>query len=513
MGTGLRPSGRWVKRVRTRPIAGALLGLLLAASLPTALAQDDVREDIASRSGVPVTFYGHIFDVTTGSPMPMNTQFPINEDDFSRGFGGSCGSRMGVPLSPNEDGSNMDCGNDTLTANFWYTTAGFVQVKNADEWGSDYGKFHNERGQTKDIYLDTSTPITATYWMSADFQGWPVAACGVMCVNWDPGVLQDWVVEAWVWHASLGNWSEDPSLPPDMGVVISRDPAATLVAHGKTEPIDMQSFDGTIPAVGAKTVYDFNVELAYDAAFVSAGGVMPYDENVIVEFQWYQETDGDQYIILPPTGAAWNVNAGEDFPPKVVFPVRNPMDVELVYPRFVHDKLVVLGIINTPWGSYDIDRELTRMVVKDGKGNVVPVDPALVTDTLDSSVAHGGHYKPINATWVWDYQAQGLAPGDYTVTVETTNFQHSYTTSTTAAFTINAEGLGEASEAGRSGIQSFTDAELRAFQEASGGGASAAPTSSTPPDDDGGKGSPAPALPLAVAALAAVLLLRRRRRA
>ncbi len=62
MGTGLRPSGRWVKRVRTRPIAGALLGLLLAASLPTALAQDDVREDIASRSGVPVTFYGHIFD-------------------------------------------------------------------------------------------------------------------------------------------------------------------------------------------------------------------------------------------------------------------------------------------------------------------------------------------------------------------------------------------------------------------------------------------------------------------
>lgn len=491
-------------------------GLLLLPSAaigqdPPVASSEQTREEILKQPGQPITFYSHIFGFGTGSPMPMNTQFPAGEADYSIGTASGCGTPPPAPAGTLEQtGQRPSC--DTWASNhqLWYSTAGFVQVKTAEAWGGDYSLFHNERGMTKDVYLDTSQKPVSTYYMSADFHGWLVALCVVMCWNWDPGYFQDWVVESWLWHAPLGELHSNASEEPDMGPVVNREASAYLLAHGKTEPFGMMSLDPSIPT-GQQTVWPFVAEMEWEPDFLATDGRIPNTSNIVMEFRWYQETNGQRYILGVPGAPApnWNVNSGEDYPANVVLPVRNPIDVELVYPQFIHEKLVILSVINTPWGSYDIDPEMVKLTVKDASGNVVPFKDGTLTRVFEQSVSHAGHYQPIKPTWVWDYKAQGLKPGDYSVNVQVTNFQHSVTTDTTGLFTINADGGGEA-QAGQSGIQTIKG-NLHAGHEGTAADPNAASSSSstapTPQKESAGLALPA----LAVATLAAGLALRRRR--
>ncbi|HJQ93268.1 MAG TPA: hypothetical protein VJ874_03160, partial [Candidatus Thermoplasmatota archaeon] len=392
---------------------------------------------------------------------------------------------------------------------------GFVQVKTAEEWGGDYGLFHNERGLTKDIYIDTSKTARGLYHMSADFHGWPVAACVAACWNWDPGTFQDWTVEATIWHASLGDLHSNASDEPDISEVVGRGAGAYKVANGVSPSIDMMSFDSTVPVVGGKTVWPFHINFTWDPDFMATGGRIPKENNLIVEWEWYQLTEnpaGGQNLYITGTnalGIVWNVNSGEDYPSHVVLPVRNPLDVELVYPQFIHGKLVVLSVINTPWGSYDIDPARLSLVVRDSSGNPVPFKDGTLQQVLEQSVAHAGHYQPIKPTWVWDYAAQGLKPGDYTVTVEIPNFQHSVLASTEASFTIQEDGAGTATE-GRSGLQTLKG-NLHAGHEGTAADPNAPGNATGGADDGGSKDSPSLAVAPALAALVALALLRRRR--
>lgn len=497
----------------------ALLACLfvMAMALPSALGQDapvadakQTREDILKQPGQLITFYAHIFSHGQESPMPMNTQFPAGEADYSIGEAGGCGTPPPAPegVVPHAAGDD-DCMTWTRNDQMWYTTAGFVQVKSADEWGG-YDEFHNERGLTKDVFVDLTQKPVSTYYMSADFHGWLVTLCQAMCWNWDPGMFQDWVVESWMYHAPLGPLHQNASEQPDMSKVIDHAPEAVLMAHCKTEPMDMVSLDPTVPT-GQQTVWPFPCTMEWDPGFAATDGSVPVTDNIVMEFRWYQETNGQKYILGYATAFPnWNVNSGEDFPANVVLPVRNPIDVELVYPQFIHDKLVILSVINTPWGSYDIDPALIKLTVKDASGQVVTMDQDKVSRLVEQSVAHSGHYNPIKPTWVWDYQAQGLKPGDYSVTVEVTNFQHSVTTSTTALFTVAKDGVGT-TQAGQNGIQTLVG-NIHAGHE----GTIADPNAAT--SDTGSateapdaKKSPAVAPSLAIAGLAVLALLRRSR--
>lgn len=502
-------------------VRGLLAGILLIAmTFPYALGQGDnpavadtkaTREEILKEPGKPITFYGHIYAHGQGSPMPMNTQFPVGEADYSVGEAGGCGQPPPVPAGtgPPHVAGDDDCETWTANTQYWYTTAGFVQVKSMEEWGGDYTLFHNERGMTKDVFVDLSQKPVSTYYMSADFHGWLVALCAATCWNWDPGLFQDWVVESWLWHAPTGELHMNASEEPDLSLVTGRDPGAVLMAHGKTNPIDMVSLDPSIPT-GVKTVYDFVSEMEWDPGFAATDGSVPLTSNIIMQYRWYQETEGQKYILGYATAAPnWNVNSGEDYPANVVIPVRNPIDVELVYPQFIHDKLVLLSVVNTPWGSYDIDPSLVKLVVKDSSGAVVPFKEGTLQQVFEQSVAHSGHYQPIKPTWVWDYQAQGLKPGDYSVTVEVTNFQHSVTTGTTGLFTITPEGAGVTQE-GRSGLQSLVGNIHDGHQGTAADPNAVATSSTTAPPLTSTEESPGPALPLLAAALAALVFLRRR---
>lgn len=497
-------------------VRATLLGaLLVAAVLPFALAQDapaadanQTREEILAEPGKEVTFYGHIFSYGRGSPMPMNTQYPKGEADYSIGTSSLCG----VP--PPAPADNEDCRTNAANEQYWYSTAGFVQVKTAEEWGSDYSLFHNERGLTKDVYLDTTQTPRALYHMSADFHGWLVALCVAACWNWDPGLFQDWVVEATILHAPLGELHSSPSEEPDFTNVTAMGPGVVVIAKGASEPFDMVSVDENVPVAGGQTVWPYAFDLAWDPAFAAGDGKIPYTDNIVVHWEWYQKTDnpaGGQNEYILGTGAAgivWNVNSGEDYPSNVVLPVRNPIDVELVYPQFIHDKLVLLSVINTPWGSYDIDPALVKLVVKDSSGSVVPFKDGTLQQVFEQSVAHSGHYQPIKPTWVWDYQAQGLRPGQYSVSVEVTNFQHSVTTDTTALFTITEDGAGVTQE-GRSGLQTLQGNIHDGHQGTAADPNAVTSTTSAPPLTSTEK-SPGLALPLFAAALVALALLRRR---
>lgn len=406
-----------------------------------------------------VTFYGHVFGLGRGTPMPMNTQFPTGESDLSQGF---VAHACGVAPAP----AGADCEADTQNEAWLYTTAGFVQIKDSEEF--DYAKLHNERGLTKDTYLDTSRDVTAEFYMSADAHGWSLALCTpgaprdvpwpIPCWNWDPGVLTQWQVEATVYTGILGEHGGEADTQPDVAAAFEAGKLQVL-AQGLSDPQDVKSLE----PLGNPTVWKFPINLGKPQR-----EVIKKEESYLVRFQWWSiKPDGSRRVV--PEADTWNVNSGESYPPLVRLPVKGAFNVEMVVPQFVYEKLVVLGIMNTPWGSYDVNQDSITLTIQDERGNVV--EPRHLARLADFSVAHGGHYKPVNVTYVWDYRADNLPAGTYTATVSASNHQGSATASCAARFVVTPGGHPGPIEVGQCGVRTITDEQLSTVREGSAGDA------------------------------------------
>src|SRR5688572_6414926 len=76
----------------------ALVLAPLTSGQDAAKSEEEARKEILATDGRNVTFYGHLYSTGRDQPMPMNTQFPLDEDDYSRGLFGGCGSLKGVPM-------------------------------------------------------------------------------------------------------------------------------------------------------------------------------------------------------------------------------------------------------------------------------------------------------------------------------------------------------------------------------------------------------------------------------
>jgi hypothetical protein len=211
--------------------------------------------------------------------------------------------------------------------------------------------------------------------------------------------------------------------------------------------------------------------------------------------------------VIPGQRFNWNINSGDFYPIRFTMPVKNPFDVELVYPQFLHDKLLIHAMLNSPWGSYDVDSKTVGIEVVDDANR--PVAMTKFNRVADFSVAHGGHYKPVNITWVWDHKAENLRPGTYKATVTASNFQHSATSATTASFRINPDGSGTVLSVGRSGQQTFTEAQLRQLEQ----GLSGNVTTQSLPQAVEPRGAPGLEAPLVLLGVAALALIVRRNRA
>ncbi len=439
--------------------------LLIIASLlvvPLSVAAQNGGDGASSGQTDRVTFYGHVFGHGIGGPMPANTEAPVGEDNYGIGSGTNCESATPLLADCQETGSNK------LVL---FSTAGPVQVRNRAEFLQDggYSQLHNERGQTKDIVFDTQESITATVYITMDSHGWFVGnGHGTNCLaphppnvpclypywGWDPGAYEDVVVRAQLFHAQLGDRTNATGAPPIAEAMDDGD--ITLIAEGQWGP---ERVINGLP--GSPNVNQFEVDLG-----TAQVDTVPRSDDFFLVYTVYQETNGNNYLLRGPV-RWWS---GEFFPPTFTLPVQNAFEVERVIPNFAHGKLAILGVMNTPWGSYDIDPESIELDITGPNG---PVTPERLSQFGDFSVAHGGHYLPINVTWIWDYNAQNLQAGTYTVTLSGANFQGSASATCQATFELEEAKGGAlapgAIEEGVCGTQTASDEFIEGIREGAEG--------------------------------------------
>ncbi len=378
-----------------------------------------------------VTFYGHVFGTGVFEPNPSNTQFPWGEEDIATSL---------IPEEPGCSPATFECEKDTYQKVFLYSTAGPVTIKGRREL--DYSKLHNEYGLTEDILLDTSKEVKATlYATPASAHAWPHYSrdtpcpiptddppANVPCVypywRWHAGVSPDWQLTATLVYMNLGDHGEGASEQPPVGDKWL-DEDYTVVASGEIPPTTTTHLDGY---ADAPRVWKFDVNLGNPVI-----DRIPREANFVMVFSWHNVVAGGEYAV--PTA---RINSGEFFPTSFTMPVKNPFTVGVVYPQEIYGKLVITGIIGTPWGSYDIDPESVALTITDDKGR--EVEATSIERVASFSVAHGGHYKPVNVTYVWDHRADDLKPGKYAATLQAKNYQHSATDETTATFEVDAAG-------------------------------------------------------------------------
>lgn len=464
----------------------ALLSVLALVAL--SFAPHEAAAQTSDEPTSEVTFYGHVFGIGRSAPMPMNTQFPRGESDLSQG---SLAQTCGVAPPP----GGTSCEDDLLNEEWLYTTAGFVQIKNQAAF--DYKKLHNERGLTKDTFLDKAKDITATFYMSADEHGWPLLACApgvpydvpwpVPCWNWDPGVLTQWQVQATIYTGVLGAYGGAADTQPDLVGAVASNKLVKL-AEGVSAIQDVKSLE----PLGNPTVWKFDINLGKPLR-----EKITKEESYVVRFKWWSvKADGTHKVV--PEADQWNVDSGEYYPPVVRLPVKGAFTVEYTIPQFVYEKLVVLGIMSAPWGSYDVDQDSIKITIVDAKG--ASVTPQHINRLSDFSVAHGAHYKPVNVTYVWDFRADKLPPGEYAITVAATNYQGSAASECTGKFIITPSGQGGDITVGQCGVRTISDKQLDTLKQGSAGDAQKAP-------------GPSPGLaPLHVVGVALVVLARRWRK-
>jgi hypothetical protein len=453
-------------------IQALLLAVLLVTVPGTALAQSDGGNDATDRSTEDITFYGHVFGAGMGGegaapgPMPANTEFPAGEAIFGSGEFHWCTEDASANLAGQveQDGCRTDEEN-TLAL---FSTPGKVDISNSEEFdqGGGYAQLHNERGQTKDVVLGDGN-VEATIYVTVDRHGWAIGnAYGTNCIyphptnvpcvypywGWDVGAQPDFTVEATVYQANLGERTNSSTQPPVAEAIESGD--AEIVAQGSSKrSMAMNGLPGSPKAL------EYNIDLGQPQV-----DKIDKENDFFTTYRFYSESSGQAY-----SDASWRVWSGEFFPPSFTMPVKNPITVERVIPTFANNKMAIVGVMNTPWGSYDVAEDSVDLTIEGPDGqNVNP--SKIATSGLSRSLAHGGHYAPVNQTWIWSYKNEpNLEPGTYTIKIGAENFQGSASAKCAGFFTIDENGNGElvpaGTEPGRCGFQSISGEEASELAE------------------------------------------------
>ncbi|MCA1813746.1 MAG: hypothetical protein LC624_07330 [Halobacteriales archaeon] len=443
-----------------------LVALLLAAP---AFGQDaGSGSDDAARQSQTITMYGHVFNNGFDAPQPANTYAPEGDELTAFWNDDNCGvlpvddPTVGVPVYGGFAPGGPDCDTDAINKLVIFLTAGPVQVHSSNDFNDTatfYSLLHNEHGRAKDVFLDTTKDVHAWFYAAADYFSWaqfcpdgfvpgilPDVTCEYPPWAWDPGVMPNFVVEATLYMGSLGEYGQGASDPPPIHEAVTNG-QAKVIAHGATDPQDLQT---GLP--GSPNSQEFDVNLGKPLV-----DVVPKDQDIFLVYSWYEQGPNGKMGLSMQPAPSMKPWAGEQYPVRFTVPVKNPVDVELVIPQFIHDKALIHGVLSSPWGSYDVDVGTVQLELRDPSGQYL--SPEHITRAGDYSVAHGAHFKPVNITWVWDYKADHARPGTYKALVKGCD-REAICSSTEATFTINADGSPGDFTVGRSGQQTVSAGQL-----------------------------------------------------
>jgi hypothetical protein len=413
-------------------VAAAALTLVAVAGVATA-------QDGGSGGTDDVTFYGHVFGHGLPAPQASNTEAPIGEDNYGFGTFEWC-----TPAGSASNANPMVVSQDACPESEWnqialFSTAGFVDVSSPTEFDQEggYALLHNERGQTKDIKLDTAGSVTATVYGTVDYHSWfsggqaygtsctyahpPNVPCVYPYWGWDVGVQPNFVVEATLYQADLGERTNSSQAPPVQEAIENGD--AEIVAQGTWGPDTAMTGLPNSPKA-----MQFDIDLGQPQT-----DTISKENDFFTTYRVYSESPAGEVGVH-----SFRWWSGEFFPPSYTLPVENAFAVERSIPNFANGQLALLGIINTPWGSYDVDQDSVDIEIEGPSGSTV--NPQSLERYADFSVAHGGHYDPVNVTWIWDYRKDDASPGQYTVTISASNYQGSAAAECKAKFTLEDNG-------------------------------------------------------------------------
>jgi hypothetical protein len=363
-----------------------------------------------------IVLYAHNYDLL--QPVPINVQRPPEcFPDLAQGFTGTPG------IEPFW----------TFSRAVLYSSAGFVEYEESRCASENYKpRIHPERGLTSDILIDRSADILGYWYLSVDTAEFTPAG-------------QDG-------HNNGLNMGVMPCVTVEMVLQTGRFPGSgTTLATGRTTKTMVTTPDvlGDAPDLPAQPpdpcegsdgdiapgrVTEFKVNLGKATADI------PEHAGYIIIVRWFQHDGGNSEEENNVIMREWNRHNGADYPNRVIIPVQESIRIERIRVQEFDSKLYFHTVLNSPWGSYDVDTRNIRVEVFKENGEAVPLQH-LAEPILRYSVDHDGHFKPVNATFPWDYKKENLPDGRYTVKVTVPNWQHTAEATRSSSFGITASGV------------------------------------------------------------------------
>lgn len=376
-----------------------------------------------------VVLYGHVFDLLNA--VPINIQRPSpNCDSLARGFTST------PPVEPYWSFNRISL----------FSSPGFVEYNQND---CDSPRLHPERGLTSDVNVAQDVDILGYWYMSADM--FEVNAIGLNTGGQGPlphmGVLPCLTVRMELHTQRFVGQGELLAAGQTTKTVVS-----TPYGQGINEELPIPqppcpSDQDPGGVMNATEVTEFKINLGQISREIRE------HEGFVVGVQWWFHDMGDpDWSQDKVYHREWNLHTGPDYPNRIVLAVEDSVRVERVQPQLFDGKIYIHSVLNSPWGSYDVDTQNIRVQVFDENGNEVAdhTSAHMADPILRYSVDHDGHFKPVNATFPWDFEQEGLEPGDYTIRVTVTNWQHTHDAYREAGFTIrddlSVEGRGSDGE-------------------------------------------------------------------
>jgi hypothetical protein len=350
---------------------------------------------------VKAVLYGHFQDILNRAP--LNTQIPAadKEENLNRGFL--------MPVVSTRTGTDADL---RFENNWFYmfSSAGFVEIVDG-QW-----RTHQEPGLAEEVKI-VGNEILLYFYLSA----YPV-----------PNGDSD----------SSPTGHNVVSVMPQVGIYARMETGRNqfrgqLIAEGDTGAGDTAGRVNVITVPGSnEDIYEFEVPMRVVKDTIPDVWNAP---GFLVSINPYQIKGKDGSVVPKDwqvMQSDWRVRLGPKTPPRLIIETEKAMVTKAASLSLFNNAMFVRWSFISPWGSYDID-DRTLQIHLEGPSNPAPDKVGLSRPLIvKRSVDHDAHFKPVNATWRFDYQRANLADGDYKIHLSIMNLQNTYVLQEELAFKV-----------------------------------------------------------------------------